>query len=407
MSTDKPKPSEDDFLDDLNIDDLDDFDSFLDEDTKVPPAGQAKPSEKKGAVPDASASEALASAGDDDILGDFEELSEDDLLDSDDLLDTDTANVYVVAEEEGATGGDGGFSPASDDAEDLDISALLDDTDAGALPDASEESPGAADDDDASRFLADEGDGDEDLDALVNDSADEPEADDDLGVEDVAAAAMGAAAASVAAASAEDEEPEEKGAKKGAKRGPGKGARAGKKGGARSPRSGGKSARESKTGAGRGARSGKSSTRDRSRKSSVAARAAEKSAPVKIRGALQFICSECYAEFNLPSSFSSETLTCPECLHIGKRPDEGFLRTVIQAKAKEKSSFTTAVAVGVALFVIFGFLIWLRSDYCTLELAADQKKTWTLGLLGGGGVLTLVFFYLLARFEKNRWDVYF
>jgi hypothetical protein len=45
----------------------------------------------------------------------------------------------------------------------------------------------------------------------------------------------------------------------------------------------------------------------------------------------------------------------------------------------------------------------LHSPY-TVKAPEDNL---TLGLLGGSGVLALVFLWLIWRFEGNRWEVYF
>ena len=115
----------------------------------------------------------------------------------------------------------------------------------------------------------------------------------------------------------------------------------------------------------------------------------------------QFVCSECYAEFILPSNFSEETLSCPECLHVGKRPDEDFLRTVLIHKGQEKKWLAITSGVAAAFFVVVLLLIWQMSPYATTESFPP------MAFLGIGGVLFVALLALLTRYEANRWEVYF
>ena len=132
-------------------------------------------------------------------------------------------------------------------------------------------------------------------------------------------------------------------------------------------------------------------------------------AVVRAKGSIRFVCSECYEEFLLSSSFASETVTCPECLHVGKRPDDDFLRTVNIHKSGERKSFAAVTLVGLLLLVALVSLLWMHSPYCDLELVSDEatRSNMSLALMGGGAVLGILFFWLLSRFESNRWEVYF
>ncbi len=121
-------------------------------------------------------------------------------------------------------------------------------------------------------------------------------------------------------------------------------------------------------------------------------------------GACRFVCSECYAEFLLPANFSKDTLTCPECLHVGKRPKDDFLRTVLIHKGQEKKSFALTAFCGVLFFAVSLFLVWKVSPYAGEQGAADNLPTI---LLGVSAALLVVFLILLARYEGNRWEVYF
>jgi hypothetical protein len=138
------------------------------------------------------------------------------------------------------------------------------------------------------------------------------------------------------------------------------------------------------------------------------ARAPEKAAVAAAsKGSIPFICSECYEEFLLPTSYSQETVTCPECLHVGKRPDADFLRTVTVHRRSEKKSLAGVLVVALLLLGVVTFLVWLRSPYGTLELSRDMLTNVSYGLLGGALLLTGIMMWLLVRFEGNRWEVYF
>lgn len=123
--------------------------------------------------------------------------------------------------------------------------------------------------------------------------------------------------------------------------------------------------------------------------------------PVSTSGACRFVCSECYAEFMLPGSFSQDALTCPECLHVGKRPDQDFLRTVLTHKGQERTKLTMTVAASVAFLASALLLIWQTSSHSTAEVVPSSV------LLPLVGVLLLVLIGLAYTFEGSRWEVYF
>lgn len=134
------------------------------------------------------------------------------------------------------------------------------------------------------------------------------------------------------------------------------------------------------------------------------AKAAKKAPPraVNTQGAsCRFVCSECYSEFMLPGSFSKDALTCPECLHVGKRPDEDFLRTVLIHKSQEKKSLAATLVVGVLSFLAWSLLIWQLSPFRESEVLPANI------LLATAALLLVVFLGLAYRFESNRWEVYF
>ncbi len=132
-----------------------------------------------------------------------------------------------------------------------------------------------------------------------------------------------------------------------------------------------------------------------------AKRAAPAPRPPRGGASCQFVCSECYAEFILPANFSEETLSCPECLHVGKRPDEDFLRTVLIHKGQEKKWLAITAGVAGLFFVVVLMLIWQTSPYVTTASISPMV------FLGTGGVLLIALLALLTWYEANRWEVYF
>ena len=74
-----------------------------------------------------------------------------------------------------------------------------------------------------------------------------------------------------------------------------------------------------------------------------------------------------------------ETLSCPECLHVGKRPQEDFLVKVGETRAREKKFLTFAtVAVLLAAIVGAGALLLLSpygrtTVYAVLDGPASKR----------------------------------
>ncbi len=138
------------------------------------------------------------------------------------------------------------------------------------------------------------------------------------------------------------------------------------------------------------------------KKAKKAKRAAPAPRPPRGGASCQFVCSECYAEFILPANFSEETLSCPECLHVGKRPDEDFLRTVLIHKGQEKKWLAITAGVAVLFFAVALMLIWQTRPYAGATTASSP-----MAFLAIGGVLLIALLALLTRYEANRWEVYF
>jgi hypothetical protein len=141
----------------------------------------------------------------------------------------------------------------------------------------------------------------------------------------------------------------------------------------------------------------------RKEKAAVAA-SAEPVVARPAKSTVPFVCSECYEEFLIPASYAQEMVSCPECLHVGKRPDADFLRTIHVHKSGEKKSFALAMGVGAVLLVLLLALMWTISPYGP---GTSGDSTIPMVLLGASALLTLAFIWLIVRFEGNRWEVYF
>lgn len=164
-------------------------------------------------------------------------------------------------------------------------------------------------------------------------------------------------------------------------------------------------------GSAKGAPSSKGKKPEKSKKFAPAAEKddARPAAAAGRRGSsVAFVCSECYEEFLIPASYSHEIVSCPECLHVGKRSDEDFLRTVIRHKADERKSQALACGAGVLLLVLILALLYVTSPF-TLSAGGGKKPDSTIlyGLLGASALVGIVFAWLTVRAEKNRWEVYF
>ena len=130
-------------------------------------------------------------------------------------------------------------------------------------------------------------------------------------------------------------------------------------------------------------------------------------APRATGAQIYFTCSECYEEFTLRSSQMQETLTCPECLHVGKRPEDNFLVTVSGTKGRENQIRCLAMlfsALAAPLGIGFVLLLSPHSDL-VLNIVPADIATYVFG--GGLALLSLIGIAMAVQYEKNRWEVYF
>jgi len=128
---------------------------------------------------------------------------------------------------------------------------------------------------------------------------------------------------------------------------------------------------------------------------------------VSLRGSVAFVCSECYEEFLLPANYSQEMVCCPECLHVGKRPDADFLRTVNRHKSGERSATAIAIAAGLVVTGLILAVLWLSSDMALAASGGKADSGLVTILAGVAALLAMIFLWLTVRAEGNRWEVYF
>ena len=154
---------------------------------------------------------------------------------------------------------------------------------------------------------------------------------------------------------------------------------------------------------------------------------------------LDFICSECYSVLALSATYSEEIVTCPECFHVGKKPDDSFLRTVSTAKAGERKKAMVLTLLSCLLIVSFSGIVFLNSAYgdAAARTEADQAAAptvekvegaeeeaeevsfapstahentvdnWYMGFLISGGIFLLLLIWQACVYEGNRWEAYF
>lgn len=94
----------------------------------------------------------------------------------------------------------------------------------------------------------------------------------------------------------------------------------------------------------------------------------KKSPAAKVTGkakgeTIDFICSECYSELALSATWSEDLVTCPECFHVGKKPDDSFLRTVSTAKAREGKKARLLTILTLLVISSFAGFVFLKSAY--------------------------------------------
>ena len=227
---------------------------------------------------------------------------------------------------------------------------------------------------------------DDDIDGLLDDISDDADATEEFGGDDVsddtAVDVLDDIDAAPVPAGEVDEKP---GKKKFAKKG---GIGKGKKGGADLGKKGGAKGKKEKP------------SKDK--------KLPKATPPKGPRGkTLTFVCSECYTEISVSAQLSEDRVTCPDCLHVGKKPDDNFLHQVSMAKGREKSSVVLTTFIALLMIASFAMLAYVRSAWGAPEYSTEDLQTWTVGTASAGGVFTILFMILLWKSEGNRWEVYF
>jgi len=263
----------------------------------------------------------LGDAGEENSNAESSDETDDDLLSGDDLLNADD----LEPEESGSEGDQGSSAEISEE----ELDSLLAEADAPAEDDAPPEEP-ASDLEESEDVISEDDSDDSDATDILgeDDSAGEeyPEVPDTLPQELVSELEEDAPAAE----DSEEEEKKSKGFKPKGK------AKNGKKGFA-----------------GKGKKEPKKAAADL--KKPAAAKSGGK--PIDI------ICSECYSVLSLSATWAEELVTCPECFHVGKKPDDSFLRTVSTAKARESKKAKMLTLLSILVITSFAGFVFLKSTY--------------------------------------------
>ena len=268
----------------------------------------------------------LGDAGEENSNAESSDETDDDLLSGDDLLNADD----LEPEESGSEGDQGSSAEISEE----ELDSLLAEADAPAEDDAPPEEP-ASDLEESEDVISEDDSDDSDATDILgeDDSAGEeyPEVPDTLPQELVSELEEDAPAAE----DSEEEEKKSKGFKPKGK------AKNGKKGFA------------DKGKAAKGKKEPKKAAADL--KKPAAAKSGGKT--------IDIICSECYSVLSLSATWAEELVTCPECFHVGKKPDDSFLRTVSTAKARESKKAKMLTLLSILVITSFAGFVFLKSTY--------------------------------------------
>lgn len=166
-------------------------------------------------------------------------------------------------------------------------------------------------------------------------------------------------------------------------------------------------ARKTKKNKGRPTRAAKTGGSKSKKPAKAQKRAVPRAQPVARGGRkVHFTCSECYEEFILRAAQMRETLTCPECLHVGKRPEENFLAKVNQTRGREKRILGLAVLLSIVTLVAGAGAVLASGPHGGM-ITGVVGGTADMILGGGLGLGALVALALTIQYERNRWEVYF
>ena len=290
----------------------------------------------------------LGDAGKEDSSSDSSDEADDDLLSSDDLLEEDDLLSADDLEPESSDSESDQDNSAEISEEELD--SLLAEADAPAEEDGEDEAPPEIDLEEFEEVLSEDDSDDSDATDILGDddsAVEYPEVPDTLPqelvseLEEEASDAEGSddGDTDVDAEALLDESEEEEKKTKGFK----------PKGKATK----GKKAFAAKGKAGKGKNEPKKAAADL--KKPAAAKSGGKT--------IDIICSECYSVLSLSATWSEDLVTCPECFHVGKKPDDSFLRTVSTAKARESKKAKMLTLLSILVIVSFTGFVFLKSAY--------------------------------------------
>lgn len=155
---------------------------------------------------------------------------------------------------------------------------------------------------------------------------------------------------------------------------------------------------------------GRSKLKSRGKKNGKKNGALPKKKPVKIDNAVPAICSECYCDFLVSSSPSSDKVTCPTCGHVGIVADDCF-QEISERRQAHKKNFIIALMLNIlALGCVLYWGVansWPMAELTSSGGVVGLDENMNMILLGAAGVLLLGGLFMLGKYEKNRVEVYF
>ena len=138
----------------------------------------------------------------------------------------------------------------------------------------------------------------------------------------------------------------------------------------------------------------------------------KKKAPAEPESGIPAVCSECFGDYLISTKTRKDKITCPACGHVGLVEEDTFAE-VSRKRHAHKQSFIIALAVNGLAFLFILLYGLLNSWPFAVEKSAGSyvvqpgDETVNMALLGLGILLLLGGFFVIARYEKSRVEVYF
>ena len=119
----------------------------------------------------------------------------------------------------------------------------------------------------------------------------------------------------------------------------------------------------------------------------------------------EIICSECYTSYAYSQAASADSISCPECLHVGTVGANDVMSKIAIAKSTEGGNLLKAAIPAVLFFVIGVVWTGMLATKAAASTNLEASTNWIFG-----GVLAVLFIVTLAfalKYESNRYEVYF